>query len=134
MKVLLLGDPRGDYRPLEQFLRSCGDEVVSFSDKIYLSKLQEVNPEIIVSYGYRFILKPEIFEYPRLGSINLHISYLPWNRGVDPNFWSHAEGTSKGVTIHYIDSGIDTGDIIAQREVSFSENDTLATSYNKLHE
>ena len=66
-------------------------------------------------------------------AINLHISYLPWNRGADPNFWSFVEDTPKGITIHYLDEGVDTGDIIVQEEIKFdSDRETLATSYEKL--
>ncbi|MFN6960931.1 MAG: formyltransferase family protein, partial [Rhodocyclaceae bacterium] len=57
---------------------------------------------------------------------------LPWNRGADPNLWSFIEDTPKGVTIHYLDEGIDTGDIVVQKQATFSENDTLRTSYDKL--
>ncbi|CAK0761940.1 hypothetical protein CCP3SC5AM1_20062 [Gammaproteobacteria bacterium] len=68
-----------------------------------------------------------------LKAVNLHNSYLPWNRGADPNFWSFIEDSPKGVTIHYLDEGLDTGDIIIQKEVTFkSDNETLATTYEKL--
>lgn len=50
--------------------------------------------------------------------MNLHISYLPWNKGADPNFWSCIDGTPAGVTLHHIDAGVDTGDIIAQALMS----------------
>ena len=53
-------------------------------------------------------------------AINLHISYLPWNRGADPNLWS-AVGMPKGVTIHYINDGFDTGDILFQKAILFVE-------------
>jgi methionyl-tRNA formyltransferase len=65
----------------------------------------------------------------------LHISLLPWNRGADPNLWSFLEDTPKGVTIHYVDEGLDTGDIIVQKEVFFDYSDeNLATTYQKLNE
>ena len=57
----------------------------------------------------------------------MHISYLPYNRGFYLNFWSFIDNTKKGVTIHYIDEGIDTGDIIFQKEVFSNEK-----TYNKL--
>jgi methionyl-tRNA formyltransferase len=66
--------------------------------------------------------------------INIHTSFLPWNRGADPNLWSFLENTPKGVSIHYVDSGIDTGDILTQEEIYFAEDDTLRTSYCKLTE
>lgn len=65
----------------------------------------------------------------------MHISLLPWNRGASPNFWSFIEDTPKGVTVHQIDEGLDTGAIIAQRQMYFDENlETLASSYQKLQE
>jgi len=73
----------------------------------------------VVSYGYKHILKKQHIESSKNLIINLHISYLPWNRGADPNYWSWVENTPKGVTIHAIDKGIDTGDIFIQKEVNF---------------
>ena len=65
--------------------------------------------------------------------INLHISYLPYNRGAYPNFWSFYDGTPKGVTIHHLDEGVDTGDILFQKEITFSKDeDDLAKTYNRL--
>jgi methionyl-tRNA formyltransferase len=85
-----------------------------------------------VSYGYQHILPKTVLDRFPDRAINLHIALLPWNRGSDPNFWSIVDGTPKGVTIHYLDEGIDTGDIIAQREVAFADDDTLRTSFEKL--
>jgi methionyl-tRNA formyltransferase len=58
---------------------------------------------------------------------------LPYNRGISPNLWSFVDNTPKGVTIHYVDETIDTGGIIAQREVFFDDSETLVSSYAKLH-
>ena len=63
----------------------------------------------------------------------MHASYLPWNKGSHPNFWSHYECTPSGVTIHEVDSGIDTGNIIYQRYVNFKDTeDTFALTYKRL--
>jgi methionyl-tRNA formyltransferase len=67
-------------------------------------------------------------------AINLHISYLPWNRGADPNLWSWIDGTLKGVTIHFLDAGIDTGPVLVQEQTSFDEGETLASSYFRLRD
>lgn len=88
--------------------------------------------DFVISYGYRHIIKKNVIDASKNGIINLHISYLPWNRGADPNFWSFVDKTKKGVTIHFIDEGIDTGDIILQKEVNFCSQKTLAETYNKL--
>lgn len=86
----------------------------------------------VISYGYRHILKKHHIESAKNPIINLHISFLPYNRGADPNYWSWVENTPKGVTIHAIDEGIDTGDIFIQKEVTFTKNETLSSSYKKL--
>ena len=97
--------------------------------------LADNNIEMIISYGYRHIIKKSIIEYVKGNIINLHISYLPWNRGADPNLWSFLENSPKGVTIHYIDEGIDTGDIITQKKIDFSSScNTLKKTYYMLHD
>jgi folate-dependent phosphoribosylglycinamide formyltransferase PurN len=64
------------------------------------------------------ILKEEVLAVPRLGFINRHASLLPLCRGRLASFWSHAASEPRyGVTIHFVDSGIDTGAIIDQLEV-----------------
>jgi len=66
--------------------------------------------------------------------INLHASLLPWNRGASPNIWSFLDETPKGVTIHQVDEGLDTGPIIFQKECHFvEENETFESSYLKVH-
>jgi methionyl-tRNA formyltransferase len=92
-------------------------------------------PDLIVSHSYRHILKRDVLAAAPGRFINLHISLLPYNRGADPNLWSFLDDTPKGVSIHLIDEGIDTGAILLQREVSFDENrETLGSSYATLQQ
>jgi UDP-2,4-diacetamido-2,4,6-trideoxy-beta-L-altropyranose hydrolase len=91
-----------------------------------------LQPDIGLSIFFGYILKSEFISLFPLGVVNLHPSYLPYNRGQYPNVWSIIEGTPAGVTIHYIDAGIDTGDLIAQREVPVTSVDTGQTLYLKL--
>lgn len=129
-KVLFLGS---DDSPLIEWLEVNNHEVFATSEKVSLVFIKENNFDYLVSYGYRYILTKEIIEYFDNQGINLHISFLPWNKGADPNLWSFIENTKKGVTIHYLDEGVDTGDIIIQKEVEFDmESETLSTSYSKL--
>jgi methionyl-tRNA formyltransferase len=93
----------------------------------------EHRPRIAVSHGYRLILRRDVLD--RFPIVNLHIAYLPYNRGADPTLWSVLEDTPAGVTVHHIDEGVDTGDLIARRRVAFDDAaDTLATAYSKLQE
>ncbi|MDG2481066.1 MAG: formyltransferase family protein [Alphaproteobacteria bacterium] len=90
--------------------------------------------DFVVSHGYRHIIPAQVTQRWDGRLVNLHISLLPWNRGADPNFWSFFDGTPKGVSVHHIDSGIDTGYLIAQREVAVSDDATLASNYDRLQE
>lgn len=130
MKILFLAERDN---PLAGWLQEQKEEVLVTCDKIDPEDIRRYSPDLIVSYGYRHILKRDVFEFPRHKTINLHISYLPWNRGADPNPWSHLENTPKGVSIHLIDEGIDTGAVICQREVSFDARATLRSSYECLN-
>ncbi len=129
MKIVLLGRTQPD---LVACLSAHGDEFVSTEDPITSGSDILSSADYIVSYGYRHILKNDVLVPFERRIVNLHISLLPWNRGADPNLWSFLEDTPKGVTIHYIDAGIDTGDIIAQREVPYEKEDTLRTAYDRL--
>ena len=103
--------------------------------KLNLNDIRSINPDLIISYGYKIILTKDITSFYKNRIINLHISYLPWNRGMHPNFWSFFDNTPKGITIHFIDSAVDTGDIIFQKEVVFTENEnTLQKTYNILRQ
>lgn len=129
MKILFLGYTDS---PLINYLRSLGDEVLINNDKVSPVFIKENGIEFIVSYGYRHIIKSDVIKALPDKIVNLHIALLPWNRGADPNLWSFLENTPKGVTIHYIDESLDTGDIIVQRQVGFVSDETLKTSYEKL--
>lgn len=77
-------------------------------------------------------LKPELLQIFPKGCINLHPAYLPWNRGWYTNVWPILDGTPAGVTIHYIDPGVDTGDIIAQTKYPIEPTDTAGSLHQKL--
>jgi methionyl-tRNA formyltransferase len=99
-------------------------EIIGLIEKAGFAVTQTAEPvidlspfDLAVSFGYRHILRKEVLKTARRPVLNLHISYLPFNRGAHPNFWSWVEGTPAGVTIHEIDEGIDTGPIVAQSKL-----------------
>ncbi len=132
MKILFLGNLDS---PLILYLKKIGEQVIITDKQFDMAFLNKNSPEFLVSYNYKYIIKQEIIDFFKGKAINLHIAFLPWNKGSDPNFWSFIEGTPKGVSIHYLDAGVDTGPIIAQKEVIFfdEEKETLRTTYDKLH-
>lgn len=119
---------------LYNWLKSQPDtKCVLFQEKINSQVLESFMPDLVICYGYRYIIREEIITKLNRKIINLHISYLPWNKGAHPNLWSFLENTTKGVTIHLIDKGIDTGAILYQEKVNIDEkNETLASSYKLL--
>lgn len=106
-----------------------------FSERLDASLIKELSPDIIICYNYNHIISSEVIDCMKGNIFNLHISYLPWNRGSSPNIWSFIENTPKGVTIHQINSGLDKGRILVQKECYFDiENETFTTTYNKLNQ
>lgn len=77
------------------------------------------------------IIREPLLKLTRRGFINTHPSLLPFNRGKHPNFWSIVSETPFGVTLHKVDHGIDTGMILAQKEIPVSWTDTGESLYKK---
>jgi len=100
--------------------------------EVVFRRIESLKPDIGLSILFDYILSNEFINLFPKGIINLHPSFLPYNRGQYPNVWSIVEGTPSGVTLHHLDEGIDTGDIIAQQEVQTESTDTGETLYRKL--
>lgn len=86
--------------------------------------------DIVVCYGYRKIIPDSFLAKHRC--INIHISYIPFNRGASPNLWSWYDDTPKGVSILQVDKSIDGGPILARRLVNMTSRETMESSYLKL--
>ena len=96
--------------------------------------LREYNADLGIVLGTR-ILKPTTFSIPRLGCINLHKGKVPEYRGMPPGFWELYDGaTTAGVTVHFVDSKLDTGDIVATGTIEISPKETPDSLREKLHE
>ena len=94
--------------------------------------LIKIEPEIVLSVYWPNILNKEVIDIPEIGIINFHLSFIPFNRGSNPNVWPIIDGTPAGVTLHFIDEDIDSGHIVCQRQVEVSITDTAGTLYKKL--
>lgn len=77
------------------------------------------------------IIRMPLLSLPRRGWVNMHPSFLPFNRGKHPNFWCLAEGTPCGVALHLATSSVDAGDIIARAELPVSWEDTGESVYKR---
>ena len=93
--------------------------------------VKALKPDLGVSVMFGHILPEKFLQLFPAGCVNLHPACLPFNRGVHTNVWSILEGTPAGVTLHRIDRGVDTGPILAQRELTVEAVDTGATLYRK---
>jgi methionyl-tRNA formyltransferase len=94
----------------------------------FRAQLASVNPDAIIVVGYGRIIPQWMIDLPPLGNLNLHASLLPKYRGAAPIQWAIAQGEkSTGVTTMRIDAGLDTGDILLQREEPIREDDTAET-------
>lgn len=102
-------------------------------DEEFIKELEEINPECIVVVAYGKILPKAIIDLPKYGCINVHTSLLPKYRGSAPIQWSIINGEEKtGVTIMYMDVGIDTGDLIMKEEVIIEPKETAGSLHDKL--
>ena len=91
--------------------------------------------DIIITCAYGQILPSKILEYPKLGCINVHASLLPKYRGGAPIHWCLINGEEKtGITIMYMDKGMDSGDIIKQEEYIIKDDDNVSILHDKLSE
>ena len=97
----------------------------SVNSKEFKNTLLKLNPDIILVGSWGEIITKEIFDIPKIATINAHPSLLPTYRGPNPYFWTirNQEQTS-GVTFHLVDKGLDTGAILAQEEVKIFPSDT----------
>jgi methionyl-tRNA formyltransferase len=94
----------------------------------FRAQLTAINPDAIIVVGYGRIIPQWMLDLPRLGNINLHASLLPKYRGAAPIQWAIANGeTVTGNTTMRIDAGLDTGDILLQKELAIAPADTSET-------
>jgi UDP-4-amino-4-deoxy-L-arabinose formyltransferase/UDP-glucuronic acid dehydrogenase (UDP-4-keto-hexauronic acid decarboxylating) len=100
---------------------------------LWVQRIKDLKPDIMFSFYYRKLIGPAILDLPRHGSLNLHGSLLPKYRGRCPVNWVIIKGEKEtGVTLHYMTPRPDDGDIVIQRKVSISPDDTAMTLHNRL--
>jgi len=92
----------------------------------FVKKLRRIKPDVIYVWSYPMILPPAILEIPKYGCVNVHMGLLPEYRGINGVRWALLNGEPKtGVTIHFMDAGIDTGDIISQVSFPIEADDDI---------
>ena len=134
LRLVFCGTPRFAVRPLEELASAHRIHlVVTQPDRIktndeFREQLTAIQPDAIIVVGYGRIIPQWMLDLPRLGNINLHASLLPKYRGAAPIQWAIANGeTVTGNTTMRLDAGLDTGDILLQKEMTIAPDDTAET-------
>jgi methionyl-tRNA formyltransferase len=97
-----------------------------------VARLRKVAPDLLVVTGWTRLIRDELLAVPTHGCVGFHASMLPVNRGRAPVNWAILRGEAvTGNTMMLLSPGVDTGDIVDQREVSITPEDTCATVYAK---
>ncbi len=128
-RVLFLGYKKKDTK-LIKFLRNKNIIVFENGQKPLNARII-TNYDFVISFGYNKKIKDQILKRLYRPAVNLHLSYLPYNKGSDPNYWSFKKKTPSGVSIHEIDENLDTGNIMFRKKIKFKniKNLTLKKSY-----
>lgn len=99
--------------------------------------IKSLAPDLCVVAHFEKLIKPELLSVPTLGFINIHPSLLPYYRGMAPQHWPIINGDEEsGITVHFIDEGVDTGDIILQKHIPLHPNmyvSDLQNEWRKLY-
>jgi len=105
---------------------------VNLKDPAFMEELTQLNPDLQIVVAFRMM--PEaVWQYPKLGTFNLHGSLLPQYRGAAPIHWAVINGEKEtGITTFFLKHEIDTGGIIMQEKIPIGKDDTTGTMYEKL--
>lgn len=106
---------------------------IKLSEKSFVNYLNSFKIDLIIVIAYGKILPKEILSIPKNGCINVHASLLPAYRGAAPIHWAIINGEKKtGITTMYMDTGLDTGDIILKKETQIPDNMTAGELHDVL--
>ena len=125
----------GVFRSVREVARTYGFPVATCSDQNSpraIAQLEQWSPDLAIFTGGD-ILRDEVLKVPRLGILNAHLALLPEIRGMSSPEWSLLCGVPLGITIHFMNSGLDTGPILLRREFAGADGcDSLADLRNKM--
>ena len=124
------------FTPVKSVAKKYGLNIMqpkNINNKDTLNKLNELELDLIVVVAYGQILSEDVLELPKYGCINLHASLLPEYRGSSPIQQAILDGKEKtGVTTMFMDQGLDTGDIIDQKEIVIKRDDNAGNLHDRL--
>jgi len=101
----------------------------------FVVDIQSLEPDLFVAAGYALLLRAPLLALPSLMAVNFHASLLPDYRGKHPIFWALRNGERwVGLSVHVMDRGIDTGDLIYQVKIQTRQDDSVASLYERIME
>ncbi|WP_294324219.1 formyltransferase family protein [uncultured Chryseobacterium sp.] len=101
----------------------------------FINKIIHLQPDVICICHFQKLISNEIIKIPKFGCLNLHPSLLPEYRGMAPQHWPIINGENKtGITVHFVDDGIDTGNIIVQKELDIKSSEYVFELQNRFKE
>ena len=104
----------------------------NFKTDASVALLQSLDLDYIFGIHFPHIIPKQLLDIPKIGFLNLHPSYLPYNKGWHTPSWAIMENTPVGATLHYMSEALDEGDIIAQQRVAILPEDTANTLYARI--
>ena len=107
---------------------------INANDAEFVEHIKEHDLDLLVLAWYPDIIKKPVIDAVNVGVINHHPSLLPYNRGKYPYYWTLNDGTPFGLTIHFIDENMDSGDVLFQKEIKTSITDTGETLFKRGYE
>lgn len=123
------------YRPTVKKFKTKLTTIKDVNEQEFIRKLNNINPDLIISVYFNQIISEEVIDIPKKGIVNIHPAYLPDYKGISPVFWSLANSEKyAGVTVHYIDKGVDTGNIIEREKIKIEKDDTEDSLYWRICE
>ncbi len=139
--VALLLPTQGRASHDEELLRLCphlSPEAVlrgrGFMEDAGVSLLSSLDLDYLISIHFPYLVPRKVLDLPARGCLNLHPALLPYNRGWHTASWAILDGSPMGATLHVMDEGLDTGDIVHQREIEVTPADTAHTLYQRVLE
>jgi methionyl-tRNA formyltransferase len=106
-------------------------EVLKAMDVTILPHVMKAKADLFISVHWPKIFTKYELNLPSIGCVNLHNSYLPWNRGAHACTWAIIDRTPAGATMHWMDEGIDTGDILYQEAIKIGDKETAHELYER---
>lgn len=122
----------------EELIKMSGlsKDKIFYGDKINsletISILKDLKIDYVLGIHFPFIISEKVLAIPKIGFLNLHPAYLPFNKGWHTPTWAILDKTPYGASLHFMNNNLDSGDIVHQKMLKISPSDTAHTLYQKV--